>query len=135
MQERIFYAGNGLPRGKRKYWKPISVCNMLLSGLQYMFRICKGVILRIVECTLNNFPIACPQCNFSNIVTCPDEKYKEVVYQPCNDNEGQKNHNMRDQIRCDNCHNYFDFYWCAGHTTTENSADHRNSDAEKWPQT
>jgi hypothetical protein len=85
---------------------------------------------------LNNFPIACPQCNFSNIATCPNAKYKEVVYQPCNDNEGQKeDHNMIDQIRCDNCHNNFDFYWCAGHTTTENNRVHRNSDDVKWPQT
>ena len=84
---------------------------------------------------MNNFPIACPQCNFSNIATCPNAKYKEVVYQPCNDNEGQKDHNMRDQIRCNNCHNNFDFYWCAGHTTTENNRVHRNSDDVKWPQT
>ena len=42
---------------------------------------------------------------------------------------------MRDQIRCDNCHNNFDFYWCAVHTTTENNRVHRNSDDVKWPQT
>lgn len=101
---------------------------MLVSKLQCLSGICKGVILRIEEWTLSNFPIACPQCNFSNMATCPDEKYKEVVYQPCNDNEGQKDHNIRDQIRCDNCHNNFDFYLCAGHTTTENSGENRKSD-------
>ncbi len=111
-----------------------------MSSLQRLLGICKGVIPdyskknRGIE-TLNNFPITCPQCDFSNIATCPDEKYKEVVYQPCNDNEGQKDHNMRDQIRCDNCHNNFDFCWCAGHTTTENSGEHRSSDDVKWPQT
>ena len=50
------------------------------------------------------FHISCPQCNYSNIATTSIAKYKEVVYQPCNDNEGQQDHNMKDQIRCDNCH-------------------------------
>jgi len=34
------------------------------------------------------FHITCPQCNYSNMATAPISKYKEVVYQPCNDNEG-----------------------------------------------
>ena len=29
---------------------------------------------------------------------------------------------MKDQIKCDNCHNSFDFFWCAGHTIMENNA-------------
>jgi hypothetical protein len=80
--------------------------------------------------------ISCPQCNYSNTAISPISKYKEVVYQPCNDNEGQRDHNMRDQIRCDNCHNNFDFYWCAGHRTIENSGGNAKSDNDvKWPQT
>jgi hypothetical protein len=67
-----------------------------------------------------DFHIACPQCNYSNAVTVPVAKYKEVVYQLCNDNEGYQDHNMKDQIKCDSCHNRFDFYWCAGHTVVEN---------------
>jgi hypothetical protein len=45
---------------------------------------------------------------------------KEVVYQRCNENEGKQIHNMKDQIRCDSCHNSFDFFWCEGHTIKEN---------------
>lgn len=71
------------------------------------------------------FHIACPQCNYSNTATKSTAKYKEVVYQPYNDNEGQQHHNMKDQIRCDNCDNSFDFYWCAGHTIMENNAKSR----------
>ena len=56
--------------------------------------------------------IACPQCNYSNTATTSNAKYKEVVYQLCNDNEGQQDHNMKDQIKCDNCDNSFDFFWC-----------------------
>ena len=74
------------------------------------------------------FHISCPQCNYSNVATTSTAKYKEVVYQPCNDNEGQQDHNMKDQIRCDNCHNSFDFYWCAGHTVNENNAKNRGND-------
>jgi hypothetical protein len=66
------------------------------------------------------FHITCPQCNYSNMATAPISKYKEVVYQPCNDNEGKQDHNMKDQIKCESCHNRFDFYWCAGHTMMEN---------------
>ena len=54
------------------------------------------------------FHISCPQCNYSNTATSSIAKYKEVVYQPCNDIEGQQDHNIKDQMRCDNCHNSFD---------------------------
>jgi|SRR5687768_6527312 len=64
----------------------------------------------------------CPQCNYSNTATSSIAKYKEVVYQPCNDIEGQQDHNIKDQMRCDNCHNSFEFYWCAGHNMVENNA-------------
>ena len=74
------------------------------------------------------FHISCPQCNYSNIATTSIAKYKEVVYQPCNDNEDQQDHNMKDQIRCDNCHKSFDFYWCAGHTVSENNEKNRGND-------
>jgi hypothetical protein len=33
------------------------------------------------------FHIACPQCNYSNTATTTTAKYKEVVYQPCIDNQ------------------------------------------------
>lgn len=66
------------------------------------------------------FQVECPQCSYSNTAIAPMSKYKEVVYQPCNDDEGQQDHNMKDQIRCDSCHNRFDFYWCAGHAVMEN---------------
>lgn len=56
------------------------------------------------------FHIACPQCNYLNTATTSNAKYKEVVYQPFNDNEGQQDHNLKEQIRCDNCDNSFDFY-------------------------
>jgi hypothetical protein len=69
------------------------------------------------------FRIACPQCNYSNSASTPTAKYKEVVYQPCNDTEGQQDHNVKDKIRCDNCHNTFDFYWCAGHVMMGNNAE------------
>lgn len=69
------------------------------------------------------FHIACPQCNYSNSASTPNAKYKEVVYQPCNDTEGQQDHNVKDKIRCDNCHNTFDFYWCAGHVMMGNNAE------------
>lgn len=32
---------------------------------------------------------------------------------------------MKDQIRCDNCDNNFDFYWCTGHTIMENNVKSR----------
>jgi hypothetical protein len=32
---------------------------------------------------------------------------------------------MKDQIKCDNCDNSFDFFWCAGHTIMENNAKSR----------
>lgn len=81
------------------------------------------------------FYIACPQCNFSNKTIAP-AKYKEVVYQPCNNIEDQEDHNIRDQIICDNCHNNFDFYWCAGHKIKGNIDEQRNpDDVIKWPQT
>lgn len=66
------------------------------------------------------FHIACPQCNYSNMITSPIAKYKEVVYQPCNQNEGKQDHNMKDQIKCESCHIRFDFYWCAGHLENKN---------------
>ena len=66
------------------------------------------------------FHIACPMYNYSNIATTLTPKYK-VVYQPSNDNEGKQDHNMKDQIRCDNCDNNFDFYWCTGHSIMENN--------------
>jgi hypothetical protein len=56
------------------------------------------------------------------MATAPIPKYKEVVYQPCNENDGKQYHNMKDQIRCDSCHNSFDFYWCEGHTIKENDS-------------
>ncbi len=28
---------------------------------------------------------------------------------------------MKDQMRCDNCHNSFEFYWCVGHNVMENN--------------
>ena len=28
---------------------------------------------------------------------------------------------MKDPMRCDNCHNSFEFYWCVGHNMTENN--------------
>lgn len=64
--------------------------------------------------------ISCPQCNYSNGVPVTIPKYKEIVYQPCNDNNVQQDHNKKDQIKCENCHNNFDFYWCEGHTVVEN---------------
>ena len=67
------------------------------------------------------FHISCPQCNFSNKATAPVAKYKEVVYQPCNDVEDQQDHNMKNQTRCENCRNDFDFYWCTGHRTERNT--------------
>ena len=72
------------------------------------------------------FHIACSMYNYSNIATISTSKYKEVVYQPCIDNEGQQqDHNMKDQIRSDNCDNNFDFYWCTGHTIMENNVKSR----------
>ena len=62
-----------------------------------------------------------------NTATTSNAKYK-VVYQPCNDNEGQQDHNMKDQIKCDNCHNSFDFFWCAGH----HYGKHCRSHCYKW---
>lgn len=67
------------------------------------------------------FHISCPQRNYSNTATSSIAKYKEVVYYPCNDNEGQQDHNMKVQLRCDNCHNSFELYWCAGHNMMENN--------------
>ncbi|MBC8157486.1 hypothetical protein H7X64_04900 [Armatimonadetes bacterium] len=64
--------------------------------------------------------ISCPQCNYSNAVPVAISKYKEIVYQPCNDKNGEQEHNKKDQTRCENCHNNFDFYWCEGHTIVEN---------------
>lgn len=82
------------------------------------------------------FSINCPQCNFSNSATAPNVKYKEIVYQLCDDNEGQQDHNIRDQIKCDNCHKDFDFYWCAGHTIIEGHGELKRLDRNvKWPQT
>jgi hypothetical protein len=69
--------------------------------------------------------IACPQCNYSNAAAIPIAKYKEAVYQPCNQNEGQQEHNKKDHIRCENCHNSFDFYWCAGHSMVKNDTHSR----------
>ena len=65
------------------------------------------------------FHIACPECDYSNIATPSSDKYKEVVYQPCNNTQDQQDHNMKDQIKCDSCNNRFDFYWCS-HTTNKN---------------
>ena len=53
------------------------------------------------------FHIACPMCNYSNTATTSNPKYKEVVYQPSNDNEGKQDHDMKDQIGCDNCDKQF----------------------------
>ena len=74
------------------------------------------------------FQIACPMCIYSNTATTSTPIYKEVVYQPSNDNEGKQDHDMKDQIRSDNCGNSFDFYWCAGHTVSENNAKNRGND-------
>jgi hypothetical protein len=80
--------------------------------------------------------IGCPQCNFSNTVTPPTAKYKEVVYQPCEDNEGEADHNLKRQTRCENCHNEFDFYWCTGHSEVLGASPRRKFDHDlKWPQT
>ncbi|MDW0144772.1 MAG: hypothetical protein QOK69_07340 [Nitrososphaeraceae archaeon] len=87
-------------------------------------RATKGKEVKIMNNVLE-LHIACPQCNYSNTATTSNAKYKEVVYQPCNDNEGQQDHNMNDQIKCDNCDNSFDFFWCAGHTIMENNAKSR----------
>lgn len=69
---------------------------------------------------LEKIIIACPQCDYSNAIPITITKYKEVVYQPCNDKESQQDHNKKDQIKCENCDNNFDFYWCEGHTIVEN---------------
>ena len=66
--------------------------------------------------TAVEFLIACPRCNYSNIATASNPKYKEVVYQSCNEKDGKHDHNVKDRIRCDSCHNDFDFYWCVGHS-------------------
>jgi hypothetical protein len=70
--------------------------------------------------------IVCPQCNYSNAASIPSAKYREAVYQPCNQDEDQYDHNRKDHIRCENCHNSFDFYWCAGQSKVENDTDLRN---------
>lgn len=66
------------------------------------------------------FHITCPHCSYSNIATAPTSKYKEAVYQPCNENDGKQDHNMKGQIKCASCHNRFEFYWCAGHPANQN---------------
>lgn len=68
------------------------------------------------------FHISCPQCNYSNTATSSISKYKEIVYQPCNDDVGLQDHNVKDQMSCDNCYDSFEFYWCAGHKMVENNA-------------
>jgi protein-arginine kinase activator protein McsA len=68
------------------------------------------------------FHISCPQCNYSNTATSSISKYKEIVYQPCNDDVGLQDHNVKDQMSCDNCYDTFEFYWCAGHKMVENNA-------------
>ena len=64
--------------------------------------------------------ITCPRCNYSDTTSMPIGKYNEAVYQPCSTSDDEEDHNLKDQISCENCHNGFDFYWCAGHTATEN---------------
>ena len=77
---------------------------------------------------LEDVQIGCPQCNFSNAVTPPTAKYKEVVYTPCTDNESEADHNLKRQTRCENCHNEFDFYWCTGHTYIESTGKRKKLD-------
>jgi hypothetical protein len=62
----------------------------------------------------------------SNAASISSAKYKEEVYQPCNQDEDQHDHNRKDHIRYENCQNSFDFYWCAGHAKVENDTDLRN---------
>jgi hypothetical protein len=74
--------------------------------------------------------IGCPQCNHMNSVSPPTQKYVEVVYQPCSDNEGEGDHNLKRNTRCEDCHKEFDFYWCTGHgyvtgTDNKNTSDHK----------
>ena len=70
--------------------------------------------------------IACSQCNYSNAALIPIAKYKEIVYQPCNDNEDEQDHNKIDRITGENCRNNFDFYWCLGHSVTKNDINTTN---------
>jgi hypothetical protein len=79
--------------------------------------------------------IGCPQCKHPNMVYPPLEKYKEVVYEPCETDGVEGDHNFKTDIECSNCYEKFKYYWCTGHTYVEGANKSRNFDENvKWPQ-
>ncbi len=80
--------------------------------------------------------IGCPQCNNLNIVYPPLGKYRDVRYEPCEDDKGEPDHNLKVTVECTNCYEPFAYYWCTGHTEVEGASKRTKFDrAIKWPQT
>jgi hypothetical protein len=96
----------------------ILFAGVLISGLLFVYYIIKFFKKKPIEMPPSGIQyeqIACPKCNYPNVVYPPMKKYKEVTYKECEDKEGETDHNLKKQIKCENCHKKFEFYWCTGH--------------------
>jgi hypothetical protein len=73
------------------------------------------------------FKFGCTQCGQFIEVEAPDTTYKELLLQPCDDKEGDPQHNYEQSYECQNC--YFKNisttirYWCRGHVYFASSGD------------
>lgn len=90
----------------------------IISGLfliLFLLRITKKKPIETPPTGIQYETIACPKCNYPNIVFPPTKEYERVVFLECKDKQGEKDHNVKCQVKCRGCHKKFDFYWCKGH--------------------
>jgi hypothetical protein len=81
------------------------------------------------------FKFGCTQCGQSFEVEAPDSTYKELRLQPCEDNEGDPQHNFEQLYECGNCNFQNVRYWCRGHvlfSSSDGSTSNTNHKSTKY---
>lgn len=68
----------------------------------------------------------CKNCGQPYQAYPPDSKYQAAYIKPCQDGEGNPNHNYKQLYECENCAFENVLYWCPGHVYigTFGGADH-----------
>jgi hypothetical protein len=63
--------------------------------------------------SVENF--ACQNCGEPYQAYPPDSTFKKALLKPCENNEGDPNHNRKQFYECKNCDHKNELYWCPGH--------------------
>ncbi len=58
---------------------------------------------------------ACQNCGQPYQAYPPDSKYQNAYLRPCQDNQGDPNHNQKQFYECEKCNFRNELYWCPGH--------------------